>query len=251
MPRTRGVGPAILRNVRAATLRALSERRVRGADGSESTRGEKTWSERTGGQRTGSHEAGARGAGAREETQVDESEGAANGGAGSERGREERARSGGARSGRHALGRWVRLPVDFEEAKDRAVRAFGAAGFAPLTTIDVAGTLAAKLGAEMERFEVLGMCNAGFARSALEIDRTVGLLLPCNVVVREDRMQPGVTLVEVLDPGVLFEVIDSDVVAELALQLTSAVTTAMAHLAETADAPADAQASFRSGGGSR
>jgi len=161
------------------------------------------------------------------------------------------ARSAGARSGRHALGRWVRLPVDFEEAKDRAVRAFGAAGFAPLTTIDVTGTLAAKLGAQMERFEVLGMCNAGFARRALEIDRTVGLLLPCNVVVREDRMQPGVTLVEVLDPGVLFEVIDSDVVSELAAQLTSAVTTAMAHLSESADGPSAAPSSVSSTEGPR
>lgn len=234
-PRVRGVRAAILRSVIGARpLRSASAAAKRGwPTGAGGTGVGSTGAERAQSEGADSERAESEGV----ETQVsgsDRTDGGLTEGA--------RARSEGVRSGRHALGRWVRLSVDFEEAKDCAMRAFGAAGFSPLTTIDVARTLAARLGVEMERFEVLGMCNAGFARRALEIDRMVGLLLPCNVVVREDRMQPGVTLVEVLDPSVLFEVIDSDVVSELALQLTSAVTTAMAHLAETADAPSAAPA---------
>ena len=73
-------------------------------------------------------------------------------------------------------------------------------GFGVLTEIDVTATLRAKLGEQMEDYVILGACNPPFAHQALGIDRSIGLLLPCNVVV---RAAPDGTIVEALDPQVM------------------------------------------------
>jgi uncharacterized protein (DUF302 family) len=73
-----------------------------------------------------------------------------------------------------------------------------------LTEIDVRATMAAKLGVEMEDYLILGACNPPLAHRALDVDRQIGLLLPCNVVVRADG--PDATWVEALDPQVMVEV---------------------------------------------
>jgi len=82
--------------------------------------------------------------------------------------------------------------------------AFAAQGFGTLTEIDVRATLKEKLGEEIEDYLILGTCNPQLARRALEADRDIGLLLPCNVVVRtteDDR-----TLVQALNPDVMVAV---------------------------------------------
>ena len=81
--------------------------------------------------------------------------------------------------------------------------ALAAQGFGVLTEIDVTATLRAKLGEEMEDYLILGACNPPSARQALGIDRSIGLLLPCNIVVRAIA---GGTLVEALDPQVMVTV---------------------------------------------
>ena len=73
-------------------------------------------------------------------------------------------------------------------AAEVAVRAsLASEGFGVLTEIDVAATFKAKLGVERAPLKILGACNPTFAQQALQLDASVSLLLPCNVVPRRDR----------------------------------------------------------------
>ena len=72
-----------------------------------------------------------------------------------------------------------------------------------LTEIDVQATLRDKLGQEMEDYLILGACNPRLAHQALGVDSSIGLLLPCNVVVRASA---GQTIVEALDPQTMVTV---------------------------------------------
>ena len=97
------------------------------------------------------------------------------------------------------------VPGSYDEVKERVVAALKEQGFGVLMTIDVQATLKQKLGADMERYEILGACNPPLAHTALETDREVGLLLPCNVVLRETE---GGIVVSMLDPEALFSLVE-------------------------------------------
>jgi uncharacterized protein (DUF302 family) len=99
-----------------------------------------------------------------------------------------------------SYGTSVTLAEPFPEAVARVRAALAAHGFGVLTEIDVTATMRAKLGEQMEDYVILGACNPPFAHQALDIDRSIGLLLPCNVVVRAGS---DGTLVEALDPQVM------------------------------------------------
>jgi len=92
------------------------------------------------------------------------------------------------------------LDVPFPDAVRRVRAALQEQGFGVLTEIDVTATLRARLGEQMEDYVILGACNPPAAHRALSIDRSIGLLLPCNVVVR--AAEDG-TVVEALDPQVM------------------------------------------------
>lgn len=100
----------------------------------------------------------------------------------------------------------------FEDVKARVIAALKEQGFGILTEIDVQKTLREKLGEEIERYEILGACNPQLAYRALRTDRTLGLLLPCNVVLRET--DEGVE-VSILDPEKMFEIADDQTKATL------------------------------------
>jgi uncharacterized protein (DUF302 family) len=101
----------------------------------------------------------------------------------------------------------------FAEVKARVVDALKGQGFGILTEIDVQRTLKEKLGADMEPYLILGACNPMLALRALEADRSIGLLLPCNVVLRQEA---EAVQVSILDPETMFEVADAGTQAKLA-----------------------------------
>ncbi|HUP20829.1 MAG TPA: DUF302 domain-containing protein [Gemmatimonadota bacterium] len=95
----------------------------------------------------------------------------------------------------YALSRTVDL--SYEEAERRIREELAVEGFGILTEIDVRATLKKKLDVDFPEYVILGACNPQLAHQALQAEPDVGLLLPCNVVVRRDG---GRTIVEAMDP---------------------------------------------------
>lgn len=100
----------------------------------------------------------------------------------------------------------IPLQTSFDDAVAKTRAALAEQGFGVLTEIDVKATLKAKLGHDMEDYLILGACNPPLAHRALDVRRQIGLLLPCNVVVRADPDHAGTVLVEAMNPGLLVEV---------------------------------------------
>ncbi len=99
----------------------------------------------------------------------------------------------------------ARIDAPMEEALDRTRAALAEQGFGILTEIDVTATLKAKLDVDVPPQVILGACNAPLAREGLQIEPDLGLLLPCNVVVRTDE-QSGQTLISSLNPEIMVSV---------------------------------------------
>jgi uncharacterized protein (DUF302 family) len=97
-------------------------------------------------------------------------------------------------------GTTISTPLEFDAAVEETRAALGEQGFGVLTEIDVQATLKNKLDEDMEPYLILGACNPQLAHQALGVERDIGLLLPCNVVVRR---QGDRTLVQALDPQVM------------------------------------------------
>jgi len=133
-----------------------------------------------------------------------------------------------------AMGMSVRLDVGLDEALQRTRTALADQGFGILTEIDVAATLQAKLGVEVAPQVILGACNAPLAREGLRIEPDLGLLLPCNVVVRVD--QDGTTLVSALDPELLVSIPGRPELAPIAAEAKTRLQTALATIAAASTA---------------
>jgi uncharacterized protein (DUF302 family) len=118
----------------------------------------------------------------------------------------------------------------FEDAVARTRKALAQQGFGVLTEINIQATLKAKLGADMEDYLILGACNPALAYRAINVDREIGLLLPCNVVVRADPDDPGTVIVEAMDPGILVEVTGEPALMAIADEVTAKLGAAIASL---------------------
>src|SRR3974390_815256 len=118
----------------------------------------------------------------------------------------------------------VRTHIPFAEAVARVRQALKDQGFGVLTEIDVQATLRDKLGQEMEDYLILGACNPPLAHRALDADRKIGLLLPCNVVVRTAGAH---TIIEALNPEVMVEVAGQPSLTPVGDEATSKIRAAL------------------------
>lgn len=125
--------------------------------------------------------------------------------------------------------RTVKLDGTFEDTVEAVRKALADQGFGVLTEIDVRATLKAKLDHDMEPYLILGACNPPLAHRALEADRSIGLLLPCNVVVRADGDQ---VIVQAIDPGTMVTLTGLDAMAPVAEEATRRLDAALASLGE-------------------
>jgi uncharacterized protein (DUF302 family) len=106
------------------------------------------------------------------------------------------------------------LDLKFDAALERVTQELQKEGFGVLTEIDVAATMKKKLGQDMRPYRILGACNPPLAHRALSAEPSIGLLLPCNVVVRED--ETGKTLVEFMDPNAVLELVNKPEISRVA-----------------------------------
>ena len=128
-----------------------------------------------------------------------------------------------------SYGRSTTVRAAFADTVQRVRDELAAEGFGVLTEIDITSTLRAKLGEQIEDYVVLGACNPPLAYKALTIDRSIGLLLPCNVVIR--GTEAG-TVVEALDPQIMVELSGKAELAAVAEDAAARLARVLARVAE-------------------
>ena len=127
---------------------------------------------------------------------------------------------------KYGFGKTVNLA--FDTALQRVTEGLQREGFGVLTEIDVQATLKKKLNADMPPYRILGACNPSLAHRALTAEPQVGLLLPCNVVVREDSA--GKVHVEFMDPNAVLELVSKSEITQLAGEVRQRLERVMAAL---------------------
>lgn len=127
------------------------------------------------------------------------------------------------------LGIGTTLAARFDDAVARTRAALQEQGFGVLTEIDMQATLKAKVGAELDPYLILGACNPGLANRAVAADPRIGLLLPCNVVV---RAAGDTVVVEAMNPDLMVEVTGNQQLAAVAEEATALLRAAIDSLSD-------------------
>ena len=123
------------------------------------------------------------------------------------------------------------VPAGFDETVERTRAALSEQGFGVLTEIDVAATMKAKLDVDLPPHLILGACNPPLAHRALTIEPSLGLLLPCNVVIR--AIDDDTTSVEALNPDMLVAVAGRHELRDVADEVRRRLAAALAGIEET------------------
>ena len=109
------------------------------------------------------------------------------------------------------------VDLSFEEAVQRVTEQLKKEGFGVLTEIDMKATLKKKLDVDFRNYKILGACNPPFAYRALQLERMVGTMLPCNVIVHEAG--EGKTEITAIDPVASMQAITNPALEEVAGQV--------------------------------
>ena len=122
----------------------------------------------------------------------------------------------------------VTVDCGMEEAEQKAIEALKAEGFGVLTEIDVKAVLKEKIDVDRRPYKILGACNPVLANKALQVEPDLGLLLPCNVVIREE--EDGSTTVAIVDPAAMFTVVGKPEMQEMADEVREKFERIMANI---------------------
>lgn len=126
----------------------------------------------------------------------------------------------------------VTVDSDFDEALAATREHLAAEGFGVLSEIDIAATLKTKLDVDLPPQVILGACRPPLAHAALQEEPSIGLLLPCNVVVRSlDRVR---TLVEAVDPGMMVTLTGNEALQQVAAEARDRLDRALSTLGTSA-----------------
>lgn len=106
--------------------------------------------------------------------------------------------------------------LSFTEAVENVTEALKTEGFGVLTTIDVQATMKEKLDLDYEPYTILGACNPTFAHQALEAEKEIGLLLPCNVIVYQTGAQ---VYVSAMLPSAAMSAVENDSIKDVAVEV--------------------------------
>lgn len=126
------------------------------------------------------------------------------------------------------LGITTVLNLDYDQAVEQAKAALKEQGFGVLTEIDIKATMKAKLDVDFQRYVILGACNPPLAYQALSTDKSVGLMLPCNVVVYDNG--DGTSTVSALNPTAAIGVVGNANLDAMATAATAKLTAAIERL---------------------